>query len=82
MNVNVLAGLKCPECGSLEPFRIVLTCWAEVYDEGITDTYEHEWTGESSCTCIKCSFRAKVKDFEPKRKTSGNKKGGKPRCSK
>lgn len=80
MNTNVLAGLKCPKCGSYEPFAIVTTSWAKVYDDGVEGTEDHEWSGESPCVCLNydCKFSGKVKDFEPKRKVgSGNKKGGK-----
>jgi hypothetical protein len=75
VNKNVLAGLKCPECESEGPLRIATSCWVEATDDGIEDSYEHEWTGQSACVCVMCSYSAKIKDFEPKRKTSGNKKG-------
>ena len=73
-NTNVLTGLKCPKCGSLEPFSIATTCWARVYDDGIDQTEDHEWDGNSACVCLNpgCRFSGRIKDFEPKRKTSGN----------
>jgi Zn ribbon nucleic-acid-binding protein len=75
-NTNVLAGLKCPKCESLGPYFIVATCWAQVQDDGVYDTSEFEWTENSRCDCKECGFHGKVRDFEPKRKNSGNKKGG------
>jgi len=62
-NENCLSGMACPECKSKGPFRIVSTCWAEVHDDGIEDTCEHEWDEESRCVCARCKHDAKVKDF-------------------
>lgn len=78
-NTNCLAGLQCPNCGSFGPYQIAAKCFAEVTDDGVQDTADFEWEGNSWCRCVVCSFQKKVKDFEPKRKTSGNPKGGKKR---
>lgn len=76
LNTNVLAGLSCPKCGSLGPYFIVATCWAQVQDDGVYDTSEFEWEPTSRCDCKECGFTGKVKDYEPKvRAGSGNRKG-------
>jgi hypothetical protein len=63
VNNNCLEGMRCPKCKSIEPFRMVVTCFATVYDSGVTDTVEPEWDDNSSCTCIECSHSATVKEF-------------------
>lgn len=80
MNTNVLAGLQCPECKSDGPYQMTMKCFAEVADDGIDQTWEHEWGPTDFCRCIHCNFTGKVRNFEIKRKQgAGNKKGGKPR---
>jgi hypothetical protein len=62
-NGNCLLGLKCPKCGSLEPFDILLTCWTKVYDDGTDTANEHVWDNSSPCNCFKCNYQGKVGDF-------------------
>jgi len=63
-NENCLTGMKCPECDSYGPFRISSNCWAEVHDDGIEETYDHEWHDDSSCVCAGCHHAGRVKDFK------------------
>ena len=63
-NENCLLGLACPKCKSRGPFMIVTTCQAEVHDDGIEDTSEHEWDLHSICSCKACKYTGKVDDFE------------------
>jgi len=76
-NRNYLTGLCCPKCGALAPFKMAVKCMALVTDDGVQETYNHSWDGKDLCICadLECGFEGKVKDFEPKRKTSGNKNG-------
>lgn len=62
-NENCLAGMRCPKCAQTTRFRIVGTCWSMVYDDGVDETYEHEWDEDSVCACPDCGHIAKVKDF-------------------
>lgn len=64
LNENCLAGMACPKCKSNGPFLIVTTCWAQVHDDGIEDTSEHEWDENSTCLCKACKFSSKVGSFE------------------
>jgi len=73
-NENCLDGMVCHVCKSNGPFRIVTLCWAEVHDDGISETQEHEWDDKSCCVCVDCKFTGKVKDF---RARSEKKKGKK-----
>lgn len=62
-NTNCLDGMKCPECGSDEPFRIASQCWAMVFDSGVEDTSDLEWNDNDACQCPLCGYMGKVKDF-------------------
>lgn len=64
VNDNCLKGMRCPECGSSEPFSIGTFSSAMVYDDGISETSEHDWDKDSPCTCIECGHDGKVADFE------------------
>ena len=67
-NENCLAGMRCPECGSLEPFRIGITTVMQFTDEGedfLNDKgSDQEWTDDSFCECCACDKSGKVKDFK------------------
>lgn len=55
-NTNCLEGMKCPKCGSLEPFEISARATFEVFDSGTEDYYEVAWENDSDCLCMECSF--------------------------
>jgi hypothetical protein len=90
-NDNCLLDMKCPKCGSLEPFDILVTCWTKVYDNGTDTTNAHTWDLGSGCNCFKCDYKGKVGEFKgklPPEKgevigtTKPKKKGAKCRTSK
>jgi hypothetical protein len=62
-NGNCLLDMKCPKCGSLEPFDILVTCWTKVYDDGTDTANGHNWDNGSLCNCFKCNHKGKVADF-------------------
>lgn len=63
-NENCLAGMRCPKCRSLEPFKIECSVLMTVTDNG-TDEAEGdtEWNDDDYCQCRECEFEGKVKDF-------------------
>jgi len=63
-NTNVLAGMKCPKCRSLGPFRIAASCLAEVEDDGVESTTDFEWGDDSPCGCVSCGFDGTVAQFK------------------
>jgi hypothetical protein len=63
MNTNCLAGMKCPVCDSLGPFTICTSCMAEVHDDGIEETQDHEWDLDNTCHCRECGLGADVRTF-------------------
>ena len=66
-NSNCLEGVKCPNCGSLGPFRIWATMegWAEVDDDGVVDHQgDVEWEDTSLCQCFECGNRSDVAGFK------------------
>ncbi len=65
-NNNCLDGLRCPNCGSDEPFRIQVTQTVLMYDQGSEDDDmggHMEWDESSYCECHECNDGATVKDF-------------------
>jgi len=63
-NENCLEGMKCPNCGSLGPYKIVSSCWAVWTDEGTRDYTEFEFGDEDACICLNCEYNATVNCFE------------------
>jgi hypothetical protein len=61
--------MKCPKCGSNGPFTITNTCTSMVSDDGIEDSWDHEWSNEDPCICCAegCSFYGNVDDFRVKK---------------
>lgn len=62
-NENCLIGMKCPECGSLEPFDIHSQIIVKVYDGGTDEYRSVEWTDESLCMCCSCQHLGTVTGF-------------------
>jgi len=62
-NDNCLIGMKCPNCGSLGPFKIVVTTTLTVHDDGTDDASGGEWEDENFCQCSDCMHSATVADF-------------------
>lgn len=64
-NENCLAGMRCPECGNDEPFKIAITAYAIMYDEGSEEIEEEiTWDDASYCECQACLFAGTVADFQ------------------
>ena len=53
-NENCLAGMKCPGCGSLEPFEIHAQSMCRVSDDGTDYHRSVEWNDDSICVCVGC----------------------------
>jgi hypothetical protein len=71
-NTNCLEGMKCPECGSLEPFRIEIKTMLLMYDDGSEDdklSGSQEWDDDSYCECCGCLRHGTVQDFKTEKKT-------------
>jgi hypothetical protein len=62
-NVNILEGMRCPECKSDGPFKIQAKSIFTVYDEGTEDHEDVEWEDDSDCQCIECDHAGTVKDY-------------------
>ena len=62
-NINCLAGMRCPQCGSLEAFNIECTTEVTMRDEGCEDYGDCTWQPASRCVCCACDHAATVQDF-------------------
>jgi len=58
--------MKCPKCGSLEPFNIGCHAMLEVTDDGtdIAKGYDIEWDNDDTCVCKSCDHLGVVQDFK------------------
>ena len=63
VNTNCLEHIRCPSCGSSNRFRIAVTCWADVFDDGIAEYSDPEWDHNSIIDCPNCGHTATVADF-------------------
>lgn len=64
-NTNCLEGIRCPECGQEDEFKIEVTTVMLVTDDGTeVDRYaETEWTDASYILCPECERFGKVAEF-------------------
>jgi hypothetical protein len=62
-NTNCLAGMRCPKCGALEPYSIMVTRWLTVFDDGTEFHEDGRWNEDSECECLSCRYSGKVRDF-------------------
>lgn len=62
-NTNCLAGMKCPECGSLGPFRFPASCWAIVNDDGVEESTDFDWDENAIGRCVSCGHECKIRDL-------------------
>jgi hypothetical protein len=46
-NTNCLEGIRCPDCGNEESFRIAAKTIVTVTDDGIEDHGDMEWDDDS-----------------------------------
>jgi len=61
--LRTVYGLSCPKCGEDHRLRIVVTCIATVFADGIDDEHDYEWDPASYCGCPGCDFNGTVADF-------------------
>lgn len=62
-NTNCLEGIKCPDCGNEESFRIAARTIATVTDDGTEDYGDMEWDDDSYAECAACLRHGTLKDF-------------------
>ncbi len=62
-NENCLQGMRCPRCGSEEPFIIKISTLMRFFDDGSDTHGDVEWDASSPCTCEACGFTRWVNDF-------------------
>lgn len=62
-NTNCLAGMRCPQCQSTGPFRIVATALFTIGDDGADIFGDIEYDGGSYCVCPDCGHDGIVHDF-------------------
>jgi hypothetical protein len=67
-NQNCLEGLRCPSCGSYEPFWISCITLALFYDDGVDRCFDYDWNEDSTCSCTSCEFSGTVRDFRVPKK--------------
>lgn len=68
-NTGLLNGMQCPQCDSYGPFNIETLAVIEVRDsavEGWNQRYGAEWTNDSWCQCVECSYTKTVGEFKIK----------------
>ena len=64
VNIRLLKGLRCPACGGLQPFEIVVTAIATIYDDGSERFTDPEWKPASRCVCVACRHAATIREFK------------------
>jgi Zn ribbon nucleic-acid-binding protein len=70
-NKNCLEGIRCPQCGHEDGFRIEAQITVYVNDDGTEDEGGHyAWDGESPCSCAECDHAGTIKDFRVENQSS------------
>lgn len=64
-NTNCLQGLRCPQCGSYEPFHIEVLTVVQMWDDGTESDLGGglDWKEDSYIDCYACQHSGTVKDF-------------------
>lgn len=62
-NTNCLEGIRCPECGQEDQFKITALITCEVTDDGSEPVGDHDWDDESNTHCPGCGFAGKLRYF-------------------
>jgi hypothetical protein len=63
-NVNCLAMMRCPQCGSYGPFTITASVSVTVTDEGTEDDgSDYEWNDDAACACKECLHLGTIRTF-------------------
>jgi DNA-directed RNA polymerase subunit RPC12/RpoP len=63
INTNCLEDIACPKCGNRGDFKILVSAFATVCDDGIDGTEDTEWDEQSHIMCKDCMHEGIVKDF-------------------
>jgi len=64
MNENCLEGIRCPNCGETDNFKVKAVVVCEVSDEGSdANASDHEWDDDDTCICSTCNHEAPMEDF-------------------
>ena len=58
-----LEGFACPNCGQHQAFSIYASSWFRIYDDGVEDNSDVEWSDDSPVRCLDCSHEGTVKEF-------------------
>lgn len=63
-NHNCLKGVRCPECGSEDSFRVDARVTVQVTDDGIEDCGgDYEWSPDAFTQCDACDFGGPMSAF-------------------
>jgi DNA-directed RNA polymerase subunit RPC12/RpoP len=62
-NENCLKGIRCPECGQEDKFKIVGVAVFTVTDEGTDEFYDVEWDDDSTIRCTQCNHVGALREF-------------------
>jgi hypothetical protein len=62
-NENCLEGIKCPDCGNEDEFRIEAVIVCQVTDDGSEPIGDHYWDEKSYCHCPVCEKDGKLAEF-------------------
>ena len=62
-NTNCLKDIACPKCAHDEFFRIAVTGYAFVNDDGFSGVESPNWDDESQIICYDCNHQGTVRDF-------------------
>lgn len=69
-NTNCLEGVKCPQCGYEDDFRIKAEIMVFVTDEGTQDELGgYEWDKNAYCQCGSCDHEGILDDFTVREET-------------
>lgn len=66
MNENCLKDIMCPHCGNTENFKIKVSVWIEVEDQGtdpMLPEQDIEWEDESFIDCGECGSVGRISEF-------------------
>ena len=65
-NTNCLEGIRCPQCGNEDRFRIAATSLFTVTDDGTDDYADVHWDDASYADCPECGLHGTLKVFRVK----------------
>jgi hypothetical protein len=65
-NTNSLKNKRCPRCGSLGPFEVVVSMWVLLHDDGAdyAENGSMEYDGSSPARCSSCNHQAEFRQFD------------------